>query len=105
MRSHELEGMALGLIAEGKESLAAGETVSALREPCTNTFSYRRALHDLALEVWPGCDANLKAAEYSFYRRASFNAAARVRKYADEMESASSCTGDPPHRHDWSDDR
>jgi hypothetical protein len=38
------------------------------------------------------------------YRRARLNAAASVGKYTDEMESASLCTGDPTHRHDWSDD-
>jgi fructose-bisphosphate aldolase, class I len=73
-------------------------------KPWRITFSYGRALQDPALEAWAGHEGNLKAAENALYRRASFNGAASVGKYADEMESASSCTGDPTHRHDWSDD-
>jgi fructose-bisphosphate aldolase, class I len=73
-------------------------------KPWRVTFSYGRALQDPALEAWAGRDDNLKAAEHALYRRASFNAAASVGKYTDEMESESSCTGDPPHRRDWSDD-
>jgi len=46
----------------------------------------------------------LNAAAHALYRRARLNAAASVGKYTDEMESASLCTGDPTHRHDWSDD-
>jgi fructose-bisphosphate aldolase class I len=73
-------------------------------KPWRITFSYGRALQDPALEAWAGCDGNLNAAAHALYRRARLNAAASVGKYTDEMESASLCTGDPTHRHDWSDD-
>jgi fructose-bisphosphate aldolase class I len=73
-------------------------------KPWRITFSYGRALQDPALEAWAGQDENLKVAERALHRRASFNSAACVGKYTDEMESVSGGTNDPPHRGDWSDD-
>jgi len=60
-----------------------------------------RPLHP-ALEA--GRDANFEAADHALYRRVSITAAASVGKPADKMVSASSCTDDPLHRRDRSDD-
>ena len=73
-------------------------------KPWRITFSYGRALQDPALEAWAGRSENLKVGEHAVYHRASLNGAASVGKYADEMESVSSGTKDPPHRRDCSDD-
>jgi hypothetical protein len=64
----------------------------------------RPALQRPPFEAWAGCDANLEAADQALNRRVRVNAAASVGKSSDETESATSSTGDPPQRHDWSDD-
>jgi fructose-bisphosphate aldolase class I len=73
-------------------------------KPWRITFSYGRALQDPALEAWAGRDENLKVAARALHRRASFNSAACVGEYTDEMDSASGGTNDPPHRSGCSDD-
>jgi fructose-bisphosphate aldolase, class I len=73
-------------------------------KPWKLSFSYGRALQDPALEAWDGRDENLAAGQRALYRRASFNGAATVGKYTDEMEAASLSADDPPHRRDWRDD-
>ena len=73
-------------------------------KPWKLSFSYGRALQDPALEAWHGRDENLAAGQQALYRRASFNGAASVGKYRDEMEAASPVADDPPHRRDWRDD-
>jgi fructose-bisphosphate aldolase, class I len=73
-------------------------------KPWKLSFSYGRALQDPALEAWHGRDENLVAVQRALYRRASFNGAASVGKYMDEMEAASLSADDPPHRRDWRDD-
>jgi fructose-bisphosphate aldolase class I len=96
-------------LSGGQDAYHATAHLNSINRKCVPkpwriTFSFGRALQDPALEAWAGCEGNLKAAEHALYHRASFNAAASVGEYADEMESASSCTGDPTLRHDWSDD-
>jgi fructose-bisphosphate aldolase class I len=60
-----------------------------LGPPWKVSFSYGRALRDPAVEAWHGRDENLAAGQQALYRRASFNGAASVGKYTDEMEAAS----------------
>jgi fructose-bisphosphate aldolase, class I len=73
-------------------------------KPWKISFSYGRALQDPALEAWHGRDENLAAGQRALYRRASFNGAASVGNYTDEMEATSPSADDPPHRRDWQDD-
>jgi fructose-bisphosphate aldolase class I len=73
-------------------------------KPWKLTFSYGRALQDPALEAWRGRDENLPAGQRALYHRVSFNGAASLGKYTDEMESALPGFEDPPHRRDWRDD-
>jgi fructose-bisphosphate aldolase, class I len=72
--------------------------------PWNVSFSYGRALQDLALEAWHGRDENLQAGQQALYRRARCNGAASVGNYMDEMEETSPRADDPPHRRDWRDD-
>jgi fructose-bisphosphate aldolase, class I len=73
-------------------------------KPWKITFSYGRALQDPALDAWHGRDENLAAGQSALYRRASFNGAASLGEYADEMELETASADDPPHRRDWGDD-
>lgn len=73
-------------------------------KPWTISFSYGRALQDPALEAWRGRDENLAAGQQALHRRACFNGAASVGKYADQMEAASPRADEPSHHRDWRDD-
>jgi fructose-bisphosphate aldolase class I len=72
-------------------------------KPWKISFSYGRALQDPALEAWHGQKENLAAGQQALRRRASFNGAASVGKYTNEMEAAPGADDAPDHR-DWRDD-
>jgi fructose-bisphosphate aldolase, class I len=54
--------------------------------PWALTFSYGRALQDLAMKRWRGRDENAAAAQQALYCRAKFNSAACGGKYQGDME-------------------
>ncbi|MCI0429821.1 MAG: fructose-bisphosphate aldolase class I [Rhodospirillales bacterium] len=58
-----------------------------LQHPWKLTFSYGRALQDLAMKRWKGAAENLQAAQQALYLRAKFNSAACRGAYFDEMEN------------------
>jgi fructose-bisphosphate aldolase, class I len=55
--------------------------------PWKISFSYGRALQDLALATWLGNKDNDRAAQQAYYHRAKCNAAATVGKYTAAMEN------------------
>lgn len=55
-------------------------------KPWALSFSFGRALQDLALEAWHGRDENLTAGQQGLYQRARCNGAACLGSYTDEME-------------------
>jgi fructose-bisphosphate aldolase, class I len=56
-------------------------------KPWKLSFSYGRALQDVAMAAWQGRDANLKAGQEAFYHRARCNGAATRGEYTDVMEA------------------
>ena len=64
--------------------------------PWKVSFSYGRALQDLALEAWHGCEEDLAAAQQALCHRARLNGAASVGAYAGDMEATSPSDTDPP---------
>jgi fructose-bisphosphate aldolase, class I len=55
--------------------------------PWKISFSYGRALQDLALATWLGSKDNDRAAQQAYYHRARCNAAATLSKYTAAMEN------------------
>ena len=56
--------------------------------PWVLTFSYGRALQQLALKTWMGQDTNVVAAQKALLRRAQFNSLAAIGQYSPTMEDA-----------------
>jgi fructose-bisphosphate aldolase class I len=54
--------------------------------PWELSFSYGRALQEPVLKTWMGKEANVSAAQVSFYHRAKCNGAARLGTYTPELE-------------------
>ncbi len=54
--------------------------------PWVLSFSYARALQDLAMKTWAGKPENVEAAQQAFAHRARLNAAASRGEYSEEME-------------------
>ncbi|XGV96697.1 MAG: class I fructose-bisphosphate aldolase [Leptolyngbya sp. BL-A-14] len=54
--------------------------------PWKLTFSYGRALQQVAMQTWNGKDANVSAAQKELYHRAKLNSAAALGQYQPEME-------------------
>ena len=54
--------------------------------PWVLTFSYARALQDLAMKTWAGKPENVEAAQQAFAHRARLNAAASQGEYNEVME-------------------
>jgi fructose-bisphosphate aldolase, class I len=50
------------------------------------TFSYGRALQDLAMKRWKGVPENARSAQPGLYLRAKFNSAASRGAYRCDME-------------------
>jgi len=66
-------------------------------KPWKISFSYGRALQDLALATWLGNKQNYRSAQDAYHHRAKCNAAASVGKYTAAMESEFS--GEMARRH------
>jgi fructose-bisphosphate aldolase, class I len=56
-------------------------------KPWKISFSYGRALQDLALATWLGSKETYQAAQQAYYHRAKCNAAAVLGNYNATMES------------------
>jgi fructose-bisphosphate aldolase, class I len=54
--------------------------------PWKLSFSYGRALQDMALKRWAGKQANVATAQQALYYRSKFNALAAEGKYSSDME-------------------
>ena len=79
-------------LSGGQNHLVATAHLSAINQleeprPWTLSFSYGRALQDVALRAWRGKSENLKAGQRAFYHRAKCDSAAALGKYTESMES------------------
>lgn len=54
--------------------------------PWNLSFSYARALQEVAMAAWKGQSGNVEAAQKAFYKRAKLNSLAAMGKYAESME-------------------
>ena len=93
MTSHDLESIALRLVADGKGILAADETVPTLTKRfdtlgIQSTEQSRRTYREML----------------ALYQRARCNSAASLGRYTAEMEAAPVRAGSQPHRREWRDD-
>ena len=89
-------------LSGGQSAVVATEHLNAINsiarsKPWKISFSYGRALQDLALATWLGNKQNYSAAQQAFYHRANCNAAASVGKYAAAMENQ--FTGEIARKH------
>ena len=66
--------------------------------PWKLSFSYGRALQDMALTTWLGDNNNAKAAQQAYFHRAKCNAAASSGKFTEIMEQE--FAGKTPREHD-----
>ena len=66
-----------------RSRFSVGET---LRSPWALTFSFGRALHQPALDLWHGKESNILAAQQALLHRANCNSAARQGEYTTEMD-------------------
>lgn len=81
----------IAFLSGGQESEQATATLNAMNArrtelPWPLTFSYGRALQQLALEAWLGKKENSAAAQEQLFHRAKLNGAAATGQYHDEME-------------------
>jgi fructose-bisphosphate aldolase class I len=96
-------------LSGGQPSIMATAHLDAINrlggpKPWSISFSYGRALQDVALETWHGKNENLKAAQQAFYHRAKCNSEAAMGRYTDELEREPVGASEPAHRSDWHDD-
>jgi fructose-bisphosphate aldolase class I len=73
-------------------------------KPWSISFSYGRALQDVALEAWHGQKENVKAGQQAFQHRAQCNSEAALGRYTDKLEREPAGVNEPAHRSDWHDD-
>jgi len=69
-------------------------------KPWKISFSYGRALQDVAMGAWHGRDENVTAGQRAFYQRARCNGAAILGKYTGEMEAEPVSAPGSEHRRD-----
>ncbi|MDX1900963.1 MAG: class I fructose-bisphosphate aldolase [Gammaproteobacteria bacterium] len=58
--------------------------------PWNLSYSYARALQDIAMKTWAGKAGNIAAAQEAFYRRARLNSLAAIGQYNTAMEKENS---------------
>jgi len=78
-------------LSGGQSSVRATAHLDAINrlggpKPWAISFSYGRALQDVALQAWHGKKENLKTAQQAFHHRAKCNSAAATGRYTDGME-------------------
>jgi fructose-bisphosphate aldolase class I len=80
-------------LSGGQASVPATARLNAIAalgaQPWALTFSYGRALQDLALKTWGGSAANVPAAQKALHHRARCNGLAAVAQYSAAAEKAS----------------
>jgi len=96
-------------LSGGQPSVTATAHLDAINrldgpKPWSISFSYGRALQDVALETWHGKKENLKAAQQAFHHRAKCNSEAARGRYTDKLEREPAGANEPAHRSDWHDD-
>jgi len=96
-------------LSGGQPSITATKHLDAINrlgglKPWSISFSYGRALQDVALETWHGQKEYLKASQQAFYHRAKCNSEAAMGRYTDELEREPVGASEPAHRSDWHDD-
>jgi fructose-bisphosphate aldolase class I len=96
-------------LSGGQPSVTATAHLDAINrldgpKPWSISFSYGRALQDVALETWHGKKENLKAAQQAFHHRAKCNSEAARGRYTDQLEREPAGANEPAHRSDWHDD-
>jgi len=96
-------------LSGGQPSVTATAHLDAINrldgpKPWAISFSYGRALQDVALEAWHGKKENLKAAQQAFHHRAKCNSEAARGRYTDKLEREPAGASEPAHRSDWHDD-
>lgn len=80
----------INFLSGGQASEAATAHLNAMNQnplPWNLSFSYARALQDYAMKAWGGKEANVKAGQEAFYKRARLNSLAACGKYTAEMEN------------------
>jgi len=96
-------------LSGGQSDVVATEHLNAINgraaiKPWKLSFSYGRALQDLALATWLGDGRNREAAQRAYYHRAKCNAAASIGKYSAAMENEFKGETARRHRSDREDD-
>ena len=81
----------IAFLSGGQSDEAATEHLNAMNalagpHPWKLSFSYGRALQDLAMKRWKGAADNVRAAQQALFCRAKFNSAASRGIYSVEME-------------------
>ena len=80
----------IAFLSGGQSDELASAHLNAMNQtenlPWEVSFSYGRALLQLALETWRGEDANVPAAQAALLHRARLTAAARRGEYSEDME-------------------
>jgi fructose-bisphosphate aldolase class I len=80
----------IAFLSGGQSSEEATEHLSLMNKlgplPWALSFSYGRALQDVALKTWAGKPENFAAAQKAFYKRAKLNSLASVGNYSPTLE-------------------
>ena len=83
----------VAFLSGGQSSELASARLNAMnvrfksRMPWALTFSFSRAIHQPALEIWRGQEANVKTSQQALLHRAKCNRAARRGEYTAAMEN------------------
>lgn len=96
-------------LSGGQPSITATAHLDAINrlggpKPWSISFSYGRALQDVALETWHGKQENVKAGQQAFHHRARCNSEAARGRYTNELEREPVGASEPAHRADWHED-
>ena len=82
----------IAFLSGGQTAEEATEHLSRMNQmgplPWDLSFSYGRALQAPALDAWRGKEAQFKAGQHAFAKRAKLNSLARLGKYETAMETA-----------------
>jgi fructose-bisphosphate aldolase class I len=82
----------IAFLSGGQTAEEATEHLSRMNRmgplPWDLSFSYGRALQAPALDAWRGKEAQFKAGQEAFAKRAKLNSLARLGKYETAMETA-----------------
>ncbi|RPI02903.1 MAG: fructose-bisphosphate aldolase class I [Ignavibacteriae bacterium] len=86
----------IAFLSGGQSAELASSRLNAMnvrfksRIPWALSFSFARAIHQPALEIWQGKESNVLAAQQALYHRAMCNRAARRGEYNASMEMTTS---------------